>query len=296
MTRILFAGNHNIGYDALKLLLKDYHADVAGVLAHPPGGYLSGWFRDVAALGRSAKVPVLTPGALDDEAVAAIRDLAPDLIITVGYGKLLPPAVLSIPGKGAVGVHGSYLPDYRGRFSPVWAVMNGEERHGASLILLDADINTGEIIDQSGFPLLPEDTGYTAYQRTCAHMLGLLRRNLHYLVKGEFSHRPQPRKGDYYGALTDDDRRIDWPQSAERIVSRVRACYFPPYEPAYTLLDGARYRVQRAQKVIAGAKGEPGTVVYITAAREPIVMTGSGPVLLTESDLIGELRGHVLGV
>jgi methionyl-tRNA formyltransferase len=283
--RVLFMGNHNIGHDALRELL-DCKAEVAAVFAHPDtNDPRHTWYRSVKQLAIEREVPVYQPQTLkDDKVTSIVRDLAPDLLLSVSYGRIIPPEILDISSIGAVNLHGSLLPDYRGRFCPIWAIVNDEQVTGMTLHFIDEGIDTGDIIAQAAIGIQDVDTGYSLYMRLCAAGLKLLSDTLPVLLQGSMPRKPQPHIGSYYSAMTESDRRICWNKPTRSIYNLIRACFFPPYPSSYTFRRGAKVNILRATAVDVGSKASPGTIVA-TEDGCPIVRTGDGAISLDEGEL-----------
>ena len=292
MTRVLLVGNHNIGHDALRILI-EAGVNVIGVFAHPDStDPHDQWYRSVKTLGTRAGIPIWQPKTLKaDDTIQTVKALAPDLLLSVSYGKILPRPILETPRYGSVNLHGALLPDYRGRFCPIWAVMNGERRSGASLHMMEEGIDTGDIIDQAAFEITDSDTGYSVYMRMCAHALDLLRRNLPALLAGDFARRPQPYVGSYFSSLTDDDRCVRWDRPGRTLLNQIRACYFPPYPCSHTYWQGDRYPVWRAALADVHGTHRPGTVVGFDDADRPTVAVADGAITLLETELVRPYLG-----
>jgi methionyl-tRNA formyltransferase len=286
-TRVLFLGNHNVGHDALRLLI-DAGVNLVGVLAHPDSiDSRDLWYRSAKTLATRAGIPTYQPKTLKDEgALRLVRQLAPDLLLSISYGKIIPRAILDVPRFGAVNLHGSLLPEYRGRFCPVWAVMNGERQTGVTLHRIEEGIDTGDIIAQDAFPIADTDTGYSVYMRMCAYGLDLLRRTLPILLSGFYPRRPQAYVGSYYSSLSDEDRCVHWDRPTQTILNQIRACYFPPYPCSHTYYQGERYPIWRAVSNDAVGNGQPGSVIGFDRADRPLVATADGVVILLETELV----------
>jgi len=290
-------GNHNIGHDALKILL-DQQVEVLAVFAHPDtDDYKENWYRSVKGLALARGLPVYQPKTLKEEGIISlVKDLQPDLLLSVSFRRIIPPEILSLPSVGAINLHGSLLPAYRGRFCAVWAIVNDERISGMTLHWMDEGIDTGDIIAQVPVEIRDDDTGYSLYMRSCAAGLKLLRDTLPILTNGAIPRKPQPYFGKYYSAMSDSDRLIDWNKSTRSIYNLIRACHFPPYPSAYTLRQGSRVNVHRASIVDMKPQAPPGTVQAFERDC-PIVATRDGALLLNESELhapdvvIGELLG-----
>ncbi len=279
-------GHRNVGRDVLEFLLSDDRAVVAAVLTHsepPDCGHLA--HPSLQDLASAAGVPVYQPTSLkDDRFVNQMDRLAPDLIICANYGLIAPPRMLSLPRQGAINLHGALLPEYRGRFGPIWALVNGEEVTGATLHFMAPEVDAGDIIARIEIPLRKADTGYSLYTRVSAAGVRLFKETWPFIAAGSAPRRPQPRLGPYFSAMTDAQRRIDWTQRAAQIDRLIRACFFPPYPSAHTAFKGKRINVLRAAPLPRPAGAPPGTIVALEDDR-PVVAAADEALRLEESDL-----------
>jgi len=213
----------------------------------------------------------------DPELIARARALAPDALAVVAYGGILPGELLDIPRLGAVNVHPSLLPKYRGPAPIQRAVLSGDEVTGVTIMRMDAGMDTGDILLQQEEPILPEDTSATLSGRLAALGAKLLADVLEGLDKGAIIPvRQDHAKATYAPALTKAEGEMDWTQSAETLVRFVRG--MGPWPGAFTWLDGTRLKVfsARAEK---GRGGRPGKVLE----SEPgalAVATGDGVLFL----------------
>jgi len=247
MGRQILAVNNDIGCRALELFC-ELGLDVALVLAHPdpkPGEIVA--YASAAETARRLGLSVLQPDTLRDPAVVAqLAALEPEALFSVGYGKILSPAILGIPRFGCINLHGSYLPWYRGRFCSVWAIMNGETSTGVTVHFMDQGIDTGDIIAQEVVPILFDDSARQLYNRQMQAGYQLLRTTIVDLLEGTYQRVTQPAgQGSYFHGRTFADNRIDWHQPAARIRDFVRACDFPPYPKAFTEIEGIRREIAK---------------------------------------------------
>ena len=269
--RQILAVNNEIGCRAVELFC-ELGLDIALVLAHPdprPGELVA--YASAAETARRLGLPVLQPASLRDPAVQALlAAVEPEAVFSIGYGKILPPAVLGIPRFGCVNLHGSYLPWYRGRFCSVWAIMNGETHTGVTVHFMDEGIDTGDIIAQEVVPIFFDDSAKQLYDRQMQAGYRLLRTVIVQLLTGTYQRTPQPAgQGSYFHGRTFADNRIDWGQPAARIRDFVRACNFPPYPRAFTEIDGIRGDIAKIDVITertrpAGAP--PGTLIVASSA------------------------------
>jgi methionyl-tRNA formyltransferase len=167
------------------------------------------------------------------EFVAQLRELAPDLIVAVAYGQILPQAILDIPRFGCINVHTSLLPKYRGAAPIQWAILNGDSETGVTIMKMDAGLDTGPILSEVRTPIADTDNAQTLHDRLAKLGADLLVRTIPEYVAGRITPHPQPSEGASHARkITKDDGRIDWSKSAHEIWNRVRA--FTPWPGAFT--------------------------------------------------------------
>jgi methionyl-tRNA formyltransferase len=190
-------------------------------------------------------LPVLQPErAREEQFIAGLRALQPDLIVTVAYGQILPPAILNLPRHGCLNVHPSLLPKYRGAAPIQWAIANGDTETGVTIMKMDVGLDTGDIITTRRTPIQPEDDSATLHDRLAQLGAELLVQTIPDYVAGKIQPRPQPAAGASYAAkIKKEDGRIDWNQPARTILNRLRA--FTPWPGAFTYWLGVPSRFLR---------------------------------------------------
>ena len=243
MTRAVVFAYHNVGVRCLSVLLA-HGVDIPLVVTHTDNPSENIWFDSVAELAARHDIPVITP---DDpntpEIVAQVRALQPDFIFSFYYRNMLKKPLLDIPPRGAYNMHGSLLPQYRGRVPINWAIIRGERETGATLHVMNEKPDNGAIVDQQAVPILPNDTALEVFHKATCAAEATLDRCLPALLAGTAQLRPQDlSQGGYFGGRRPEDGKIDWLQSAQTIHNLVRAVA-PPYPGAYTLLAGKPMRV-----------------------------------------------------
>ena len=188
----------------------------------------------VKSLAFKLNLPVLQPArARDEQFIAELRALKPDLIVVVAYGHILPPAILELPKFGCLNVHTSLLPKYRGAAPIQWAIANGETETGVTVMKMDAGLDTGPIVSQRRTPILPEDDSAMLHDRLAALGAELLLETVPDFVAGRIQPQPQPAEGASYAPkIKKEDGRIDWKLPAKTIWNRLRA--FTPWPGAFT--------------------------------------------------------------
>jgi methionyl-tRNA formyltransferase len=214
-------------------------------------------------------IPVFQPEkARAPESVARLRTEAPDLIVVVAYGRILPPSILEIPRLFCVNVHASLLPKYRGAAPINWAVARGETVTGVTIMKMDAGMDTGPMLLAREIPIADEDTAGTLFPRLAALGAGLLAEGLDRLREGTLTEIPQDdSQATYAPMLKKEHGRIDWTRPAAEVRNLVRG--MTPWPSAYASHDGKTLKV-----LAAGAAEEPGSGGPAAAAPGEVLFVG----------------------
>ncbi len=243
--RAVVFGYHNVGVRCLKVLLAG-GVDVALVVTHEDSASENIWFESVISLCQAEGIPYITPAdAKSPELLAQVQALKPDLMFSFYYRHMLPAALLAV--APAFNMHGSLLPEYRGRAPVNWAVLHGATVTGATLHEMTVKPDAGAIVAQMDVPILPDDTAHEVFGKVQVAAEQALWRVLPSLLDGT-----APRlhndlgKGGYFGGRKPEDGRIDWFMPAQDVYNLHRAVA-PPYPGAFTDIDGVRYVIQRAR-------------------------------------------------
>jgi len=232
---------------------------------------------------------VMQPGRVGDpDVVAHLSAFAPDVMVVVAYGQLLPRRVLDIPKLGAINVHGSLLPAYRGAAPVNWALIHGEKVTGVTTMMLDEGLDTGDILLQAKMAIEPEDTAGSVVDRLAHVGADLVIETLSKLEEGSISRVPQDHsKVTYAPKLTKADGLIQWNERALRIVNRIRG--LDPWPGAYTFLGDKRLKLFGASLGIGGPAETPGTFLGLTE-NGLNVAAGQGTVEIREIQMEGRKR------
>jgi methionyl-tRNA formyltransferase len=279
--RIVFAGTPGFSVPALQALHDAGHLIVA-VYTQPDRP--AGRGREVAssavkqralALGLDVEQP---PTLKAPEAQQRLAAYAPDLMVVVAYGLILPQAVLDIPRLGCLNIHGSLLPRWRGAAPIQRAVLAGDSRTGISIMLMDAGLDTGPELLRRELSIGSRETGGELHDRLAPLGAEAIVEAVRGWATGSIQPMPQPAAGATYAAkIRKDEARIDWSQAAVAIDRQVRA--FNPWPVAETRLADAQVRIWEARPVTAEFPAQPdalaGTVVQAAAGRI-VVATGDG--------------------
>jgi methionyl-tRNA formyltransferase len=267
---IVVCAYHNVGYRCLEELIRQ-DADISLVFTHDDSPSEEIWFASVRDLAQKHGIPVMTSDINLRENVTLVRELAPDLLLSFYYRNMIREEVLGIPKLGALNLHGSYLPKYRGRVPVNWAVINGESETGATLHYMVEKPDAGDIVDQEKVPISFTDTALDVFNKVTDAAVTVLARSYPLLAAGKAPRLPMDlSRGSYFGGRRPADGRIDWQRSAVEIYNLIRGVTHP-YPGAFTHLQGKKIVVWSAAPV-EGA-GEPGRIV---SAAPLLVGTGSG--------------------
>ncbi|WP_224982734.1 formyltransferase [Geomonas agri] len=279
--KVVVCAYHNVGYRCLEELLRQ-GADVRLVFSHEDSPGEEIWFQSVRALAARHGIPCITSSINDTENLAMLADLAPDFLLSFYYRNMITPQVLSLATRGALNLHGSYLPRYRGRVPVNWAVIKGERATGATLHYMVEKPDAGEIVDQEQVEIAFEDTAFDVFNKVTEAAVTVLRRSWPQLVAGTAARIPMDlTAGNYCRGRKPEDGRIDWNMSAVEIYNLVRGVTHP-YPGAFTTLQGKKLLVWQACPV--EGTGEPGRVLSTQPLR---VGTGSGVLELRRLQLEG---------
>jgi methionyl-tRNA formyltransferase len=281
--RILFFGYSEVGYQCLDLLISRGE-NVIGLITHQDHPNEKIWFKTPALAAAEHGIPVFTPDSVNTpEWREKIAEMKPDLILSVYYRQMIGQKILDLPPLGAFNMHGSLLPKYRGRAPINWAILHGESHLGMTLHRMVKRADAGDILDQQGIDISPEDNAEQAFRKVmpCARIV--LERQIDALLTGTAKGTAQDEsQASYFGGRTPEDGRIDWSRSSLEIYNLIRAVT-DPYPGAFTDVAQARLMVWWAQ-VLPNRRGQPGEVL---SADPLIVATGEGALELTRTEWRG---------
>ena len=269
----------------LEVLLRDH--EVVAVVSRPDEPQGRGQRLQsppVAELAKRANVPLLQPLKIrTPEFLQTLKDLAPEVIVVVAYGRILPKEILELPRHGCVNVHASILPKYRGSAPIQWAIVRGEVESGVTVMKMDEGMDTGPMILLKRLPITPEMTGETLYAALSSLGASALAEALPLYVSGELTPTPQPAEGATTAPmLKKEDGRLDWTKTTKEIVDLVRG--MKPWPVTHTQMpDGSILRV--IESAAAAGQGAPGTVLQADPKKKAmalLVATQDGAVSLTQ--------------
>lgn len=300
--RIVFMGTPDFAAASLKKLLEDGF-NVVGVFTQPDkpkGRGMEMSFSPVKQLALAHGLPVYQPEKMrDGTAYEQIKALAPDILVVVAYGRILPDDILALPRYGAVNVHGSLLPRYRGAAPIQWAVLNGDEVTGVSTMYLASEMDTGDVIYTAETRIGEFETSGELFDRLMLMGADLLAKTLRDIENGTAPRTPQDHsKASYVSQLDKSICPIDWNKSPRAVVKWIYG--LQPWPVATMELEGAVYRVFAAEYTQNHTDKQPGQVV--SAGKQGIEMACADgkTLMITELQAPGKkrmkaadfLRGH----
>ncbi|AEB10632.1 formyltransferase [Desulfobacca acetoxidans] len=300
--RLLFMGYSNIGHTCLKVLIdlcRQLDDNIVAVVTHEDNPQEQIWFRSVQELALAHNLPVYTPEDPNNpEFVELLRGLAPDFIFSCYYRKMLKKAILNIPPKGALNLHGSLLPRYRGRCPINWVLLHGEPLTGLTLHYMEEKPDYGDMVAQVQVPIIPEDTALTLSDKM-AIAAGTLMRQVYPLLRVDLAPRimQDHNRATYFGGRKPEDGRIDWEQPAVQIYNLIRAVTHP-FPGAFTFWRGKRLFLWagRPKPENQGPLLQPGEVALDSAAQQLVIGAGQGRLAVIAAQLEGspEVVGEAL--
>src|SRR6202011_5006187 len=258
--RILFCGTPHFAVPTFIQLLAQPDIEIAAVITQPDrprgrGRQISAPPVKEAAI--AANVPVHQPEKIrSPEAQDLLQKLAPDCIIIIAYGQLIPASLLKITKLGWINLHASLLPKYRGAAPINWAIANGETETGLTTMRIDAGMDTGDILLQEEIDIAPEETAPELNESMAEAGAPLMIDTLRGLDEGKLIPRPQNSdEATYAPLLKKEDGRIDWNRPAQEIYNRMRG--FAPWPGAYTSFRGQTCHVWGEPESKPGDVGLP---------------------------------------
>ena len=240
MTRAVVFAYSEVGFRCLRVLL-DQGVTIPLLFTHADDPGENRWWGSVQDLARAAHLRVETPADPNTpEWIAAGEAAGADFLFSFYYRHMLSVGWLGVARRGALNMHGSLLPRYRGRAPVHWAILNGESETGASLHYMVARPDAGALVDQQPVPILPDDNALAVSLHVAAAAQAVLARSLPRLIDGSAAARPLDlAQGSYFGRRTPEDGRIDWRRGASAVHNLVRAVA-PPFPGAFTDVNGCR--------------------------------------------------------
>jgi methionyl-tRNA formyltransferase len=296
--RIVFIGTGEIGVPTLRALLNSEH-EVVAVVTQPDKRVGREQRIEPPPIKKEVtktRIPILQPARIkDQQATEEIRDFAPDVIVVVAYGQILPRDVLEIPRLACLNLHASLLPRWRGAAPIQAAIAAGDCETGVTAMYMNEGLDTGDILLQRSVEILPNDTGGSLHERLAQIALQALLESLRLVAAGNAPRIAQDNAyATYAPKLKREHGLIDWSESAEAIERKIRA--YNPWPGAFMKVDHQNLKVFSAS--VVDLNGQAGEV--LRSDEDLIVATGKGALSVAEVQLEGKrrmsaaefLRGH----
>ena len=284
--KCIVLGYHNIGRVGIESLL-EAGFEISAVFTHRDNPAENIWFGSVAELAADKGIEVFAPEDINHPVwVERIRAMAPEVIFSFYYRSLVKPAILEIPKYGALNLHGSLLPKYRGRVPLNWAIINGEKETGVTLHYMTARADAGDIVDQERFAISDDDTARTLFDKACAATTVLLKRTLPLVLAGKAPRRAQDEsQATCFGGRTPADGQIDWTQSSTAVRNLVRAVT-RPYPGAFSFLGERKCFFWAVDAMNREGDAAPGTVLQSAPLT---IACGEGAIRVRQAQFDGSV-------
>lgn len=299
--RIVFMGTPDFSVPALKALVQAGHEVVAVVTQpdKPKGRGKEVQMTPVKIQAVEYNIPVYQPVKVREESfIQLLKELAPDVMVVIAFGQILPKALLDIPPRGCINIHASLLPKYRGAAPIQWCIIDGEKETGITTMMMDPGLDTGDMLEKVIIPIDDKETGGSLHDKLSAAGGALILSTLKKLEEGALTPIPQTEEGSCYAKmLTKSLGDIDWNQSAVFIERLIRG--LNPWPSAYTKWSGKTLKLWSAEALPteeaaglssqAGKAASAGQVVH-TDKHTLIIKTGQGFLSIRELQMEGKKR------
>lgn len=292
--RAVFMGTPDFSVGTLEEMIRAGH-QVVGVFTQPDkpkGRGKSLQMTPVKEAALAHGIPVYQPVKIrEPENMEILKELAPEVIVVVAFGQIIPRAILELPKYGCINVHASLLPKYRGAAPIQWAVIDGEETSGVTIMQMDEGLDTGDMLLKGEIALDPQETGGSLFDRLSALGARLLVEALAQIEAGTIAREKQPQESPtpYAAQITKAQGEIRWEDPAVKIERLIRG--LNPWPSAYTHYRGKMLKIWRANTLPGqpDQKAEPGQAVQVTKHSLEI-QTGDGILSVKELQPEGKKR------
>ena len=286
--RIVFIGTGEIGVPTLRALQKSENELVAVVTQpdKPVGRAQKITAPPIKKAQAGNKMSILQPSRIKDrEAIEQIRALAPDVIVVMAYGQILPRTILEIPKIACLNLHASLLPRWRGAAPIQAAIAAGDDETGLTVMYVDEGLDTGDILLQHKIDISPSETGATLHDRLAQTAPEALLESLRLLATGNAPRNPQDQTlATYAPKLNREAGRINWNETADAVERKIRA--YNPWPGVFTDFKDRKLKIFSAS--VVDLRGTPGTI--LRKDDELVIATADRALSLTEVQLEGKKR------
>ncbi|MBR4953300.1 MAG: methionyl-tRNA formyltransferase [Oscillospiraceae bacterium] len=290
--RVVFMGTPDFAACSLQKLIDEKY-DVVGVFTQPDkprGRGMEVSFSPVKEIAVKYDIPVYQPEKMrDGTALAILKELNPDVIAVVAYGRLLPDDILELPRLGCINVHGSLLPAYRGSAPIQWAVLNGDKITGVSTMYMATEMDAGDILLTSETEIGEFETSGELFDRLMVMGADLLHETLAALESGNVERKPQnPAEVTFAPRLEKTMCPIDFARSPRQVIKHIYG--MQPWPVATAEIDGGSFRIFAAEYTETKTDKAPGEIVSAGKKGIEIACLGGETVMITELQANGKKR------
>lgn len=283
--KVVFMGTPDFAVPSLQKLIdeKYYIAAVVTQPDRPKGRGKKIAPSPIKELAIKHNIPVFQPERVrTTEFIETIRSIAPDLIIVIAFGQILPKEILDIPSYGCINVHGSLLPKYRGAAPIQWAIINGEKTTGVTTMFMDEGMDTGDMILKKEVTIESDDTAGNLHDKMSTAGAELLKETLDELIRGTLKREKQnEEEATYAPMLKKEMGLIDWSEDSDKIINLIRG--LSPWPSAYTFYKDQMIKIWKAKNYDKVYKnGSIGEIMEIIKDKGLIVKTGNTSILIIE--------------
>ena len=242
----------------------------------------------VKQFGLDHNIEIMQPRKMkDSDLINKIKDMAPDLIVVVAYGKMMPKEIIDIPKYGIINVHSSLLPKYRGA-SPIHsAILNGDKETGVSIMYIEEEMDSGDVILAESCEITDTDTLGTLHDRLKVLGADALGKALDLIEKGEVAAVPQDHtKATFVKPIRKEEEKIDWNKPTEEVYNKIRG--LNPFPGAYTTFKDTIVKIYETEKDYGEYEGNFGEIVALKKKLGPVVKLKDGNLILKNVKLQGK--------
>lgn len=291
--KVMFMGTPSFAVPTLEMLIHSKHEVVTVVTQpdRPKGRGNKVQASPVKEVALENDINIIQPEKIkNEEVVAQIKKINPDLIVVVAFGQILSKEILDIPKYGCINIHGSLLPKLRGAAPIQWAIVNGETKTGVTIMYMDVRCDTGDIILKSEIDIEENDTAGTIHDKLSYIGADALKQTIQLIEEGYISREKQDDSLATYAPPLDKKMGlIDWSKSAQEIKCLVKG--LNPWPSAYSFYEGKTLKIWDCNVIEEDNKdGHSGQIVNILPNEGIIIQTGYGQLLITEVQLQGRKR------
>lgn len=281
--KVIFMGTPEFALPCLEYLDKEHN--VQAVFTKPDKRNMRNGkrrFSPIKEYAVSSNIEVIQPVKLQDELIyKRLQEIAPDIIVVVAYGKIIPKNIIDLPKYGIINVHASLLPKYRGASPIQQAILNGDEKTGITIMYIEEGLDTGNMILKSETKIEEEDNFATLHDKLKISGAIALKDALIKIEEGTADSIPQNHsEASFVKPIKKEETKIDWNKDMKIVYNQIRA--FDPFPGAFTLFNGKRFKIYKSEKIKTAKEGIPGEIIDLVKKKGPLVRVKDGAILIKE--------------